>query len=303
MTSSQKVAEEILNQRKIKFSLHPTQPKMVTIGSDNDLIIWDTATHKAVYSDTLASEPTCIKFSPGPDVLLTTGYENGLVEISTIQGQKDKKKQEHRTSTLKREVRGLSILGDGSKKPRIEEPAPTAILYRVLQSISEPQCNVLNIAFSKSGSLMAISYLNKKDPDEGEDKITGIVNVYKQTKADFTKKDGKDPLYLKWQTVTTAHCLGLAPMVNHACYFMNFSLNEQYLCINFQQFDKYNLREHDDKERNYLVWDLLKGERQENMDLVIETEVGNLNFPNHINAQYRYHEKYLEANNLLQTEG
>jgi hypothetical protein len=304
MTSTQKVAEEILYQRKIKFSLHPSEPKMVTIGSDNDMVIWDTDAHTAIYSDTLANEPTCIKFSTGPEVFLTTGYVNGTVEISTISGERNKKKHAVKASTLQRGMKALDSRGDLSKKVTIEDPSSSAIIYKVLQSINEStDYVVLNIAFSISSTQMAISYLNKKEPEDGEEKVTGYVSVYKYNKEDVIKKDSKDPLYIRTHVIKSSQCLSITQSGNHACYFMNFTSNDQYLCMNFQQFDKYQLREHDDKERNYLVWDLTKNEKQENMDLVIETKVGNLNFPNHINAQYRYHEKYLEMNTHQQTEG
>lgn len=296
MTHSSKTFEEILNQRKLKFTLHPEKPLMVTIGYDNDLVFWNTLTHSSIYSDTLAQTPSCIRFSPDGR-LLVTGFENGLVQLCTIGEEKDKKSKRQAASTIrnkgteKPKIDEIKTLGD--KKSSTEKDGLAAIIYKVEQSISEPQTHVLNLVFSPKGTFMAISYLNKKDPEDGEEKVTGIVQIYKMNE-EIQKKDTKEKLYYKWQTIPSTVCSNLVPAVMHGCYFMTFSLDENYLFLNFQQFDRYNLRVNDDKERNYVVWHIEKGQKQDNIDMISDTEIGSLLFPNHVNGLYKYHEKYLE---------
>lgn len=299
--TSKSAAEELLNHRKVKFTLHPTDDLMVTIGSDNERVFWNLQTHTSVYSDILPSTPACVKFSPSPDTLLVTGFEDGTVDISTIKAEREKKKLVSKGMMNQRgHSRGLMV----PKDQQSADVPSTGIIYRSLQSLFEPSCKVLNIEFSQAGTYMAVSYLNKRDPEEGEERVTGIVSVMKKVAGDLGKSFVKEAgVYQRWITVTTAALTNLTPMTNYACNFMNFTLSEHHLILSFQQFDKFDLREHDDKERNYLVWDLLKNERQDNMEAISDAEVGLLIFPSHVNAHYRYHERYLEANKLLLAEG
>lgn len=311
MTKSSKAAEELLNQRKIMFALNLQKSSkasdnkkadlMVTIGSDNERVFWNLQTHSSVYSDTLPSTPSCIKFSP--DSLLITGYDNGTIDISTLKAEKEGKRLVSKAILNQRNSLKNSL--SAAEQHPSPESTSTTIIYKSLQTFSEPSCKVLNIVFSEEGSFMAVSYLSKKDPEEGEERITGFVHVFGKSKNDLHRMSTKEPIYQKLTTITTAACTNLTPMGNYACYFMNFTSDEQHqhLILNFQQFDKFDLREHDDKERNYLVWDLTKNERQDNMEAIPDSKVGQLDFPNHVNAHYRYHEKYLEPNKLLLLEG
>lgn len=299
MTSFSKAHEEILNQRKLKFTLHPSKPLMVTIGYDNDLVFWNTSTHTSVYSDTLPQTPSCLRFSPDGKYL-ATGFENGLVQICTI-GEEPGKKHKKISDLPQGRPRKPDRFDDGEgrikkddKKGGVEKDGLPAIIYKVEQSISDPQTHVLNIVFSQKGLFMAISVLNKKEPEDGEERVTGIVHIFKLNEIDLGKKDMKDRVYQRWQTVKSTVCSNLVPSVIHGCYFMTFSLDDRYLFLNFQQFDKYNLRVNDDKERNYIVWDLANDQKQDNIDMINDAEIGSLLFPNHVNGQYRYHEKYLE---------
>jgi WD40 repeat protein len=305
MTSFSKAHEEILNQRKLKFTLHPTKPLMVSIGYDNDLVFWNTITHTSVYSDTLPQVPSCLRFSPDGKYL-ATGFESGLVQICTI-GEDNQKKSKKSSELPQGRPRRPDRMDDGEsklkkedKKGQTEKDGLSAIIYKVEQTISEPQTHILNIVFSQRGNFMAISLLNKKEPEDGEERVTGIVHIYKLNEAEQGKKDAKDRVYYRWQSVKSTVCSNLVPSVTHGCYFMTFSLDDRYLFLNFQQFDRYNLRENDDKERNYVVWDLANDQKQDNIDMINEAEIGALLFPNHVNGQYRYHEKYLEK--VRQTE-
>jgi WD40 repeat protein len=294
-----RAAEDILYQRKLRFALHPIKPLMVTVGYDHDLIFWNTVTNTSIYSGTLEQPPSCLRFSPDGKYLVT-GFETGLVQICTIGEEPNKKSKKGRGELPDHRGRKDDDKKD-EKKNMADKDGLSAIIYKVEQAIQEPNWNVLNIVFSKRGKYMAISYLNKKEPEDGEEKVTGIVNIYKLSEAEQGKKDIKEKLYQKWQVVKSTACSNLVPAVFHGCYFMFFSKDDRYLFLNFQQFDKYNLRENDDKERNYLVWDLEHDQKQDNIEMINDTEIGVLLFPNHVNGIYRYHEKYLEKQKQVES--
>lgn len=293
MTSVARAHEEILNQRKLKFTLHPEKPLMVTIGYDNDLVFWNIETHTSVYSDTLSNTPSCIKFSPDGKYL-ATGFENGTVQICTIGEEKDKKSK--KTNELPLSKLRKTQIANGKSLKTLEKDGLAAIIYKVEQSIVEQQCYVLNIVFSRHGQLMAISYLNNsgKMGEEGEERVTGVVHIYKLNESESGKRNARERLYTKFQMVKSTVCSNVVQGMNLGSYFMTFGPNDRYLFLNFQQFDKFNLRENDDKERNYIVWDLLNNQKQDNFDMINDSEVGPLLFPNHINGLYKYHERYLE---------
>jgi WD40 repeat protein len=265
--SQQQNTTDILTQRKIRFTVHPKQPIMVSSGADNDIMFWSTRTHKSRSSITLKSKATCIKFSPNGDYLCI-GYENDKLEIISISFE--------------------------NKKPGDDESDMPA--QKIVQRINEPQTYILNIEFSESSKQLAVSYLNKKEPEEGEKRITGYVNVFLLNSKYRDTLKNKEDLYIKYRTInSTASDSNLSTNIFYGCYYMSFSANEEYIIINFQQIDKNINKENDDKEKKYVIWDLKNNAPQDNIDLLSrETASGKLNFPNHVNAIYRYHEKYLE---------
>ena len=50
--------------------MHPTYPIMVSVGEDQNLIIWNTEDNILLFVKSLGMTPTAIKFSPDGDLLV-----------------------------------------------------------------------------------------------------------------------------------------------------------------------------------------------------------------------------------------
>ena len=284
-------SNEYVNQRLIRFAVHPQKPLMVSIGGDNEIFFWSTTNHQSLNSYTLSNKPTCINFSPDGR-FMCIGYENGMLEIFSLTFNaavvKDSKTpaaeldSAARTRTRRREFPEDAL---GSDMP----------VQKLIQTVSETHTNVLNLRFSDDSTLFAVSYLNRKEPEEGEEKITCFVTVYRIKPKGDGKRDKEDVLSKELVIDSQRFQQKLSsPMTG--CYHMSFSTNKEYLTMFFQQFDEYLNRENDDKEKIYMIWHLKKNQPQENPDLdsISESANGKLNFPNHVNALYRYHERCLD---------
>ncbi len=64
-----------------------------------------------------------------------------------------------------------------------------------------------------------------------------------------------------------------------AIYFMNFSDDDKFLMIFFQQVDNYRIRQHNGNFGHYVIWDLKQG-NDYGYNLNVKFEV--CKFPNHI---------------------
>lgn len=276
-SNNQTSLSQYLSQKKVWFTAHPKRALLVTVGSDKELIFWSIQTHKSKLSNTLNGKATCVKFSPKDGRFLCVGYESGLVEIYSVTFEKDKK--------------------------GVESDIPSQKILKILETRNT---SVINIEFSDEEKYLAISYLNKEISEEGENKICGFVKVYhvaspQPNKPESNKKEKEKEVqfteYRKIYPQKDDPKKFISPML--AAFFFSFSFDEdskeeRYIIINFQLFDNYLNKETDDKERCYVIWDLVEDVLINNPDDYQKAPTPRFNFPNHINANYRYHEKYLD---------
>ena len=62
--------------KKVYFALHPSETCMVSVGDDQFMCVYDTASNRLLRSENLGQTPTAIKFSPEGDLLII-GFANG----------------------------------------------------------------------------------------------------------------------------------------------------------------------------------------------------------------------------------
>jgi WD40 repeat protein len=121
--------------KKLVFSIHPSQPILVTIASDKLLSLYNIQTRKLLDRINLGVLPTCVKWNPDGS-LLVVGFQNGTLKIfesKSIQGMQGR-------------------FGAKGERPGLE------LMLSI--SDSEAKTSVLSIEFSKKGDLMAVSYDN-----------------------------------------------------------------------------------------------------------------------------------------------
>ena len=320
---------DVSNYRRIKFAMHPQKPLMVSTGSDNELIFWNINNHTSPHSMILENTPVCIKFSPD-GLLICIGFENGSFKISSItfgSGKKEKTKAQ-------KEMGAILLAAKAELKQAKEGEDLDTPNLKDLMTYTEPQTSLINVEFSGSSKLLAVSFLDKKEQEEGAASPSGYVKVFqlrpeelpaelRSGKAEAKKKSGdpegmdqpeerplvdklirgklgKDrekaalPIYGEWRVIKSPEHKATNSNMLFGSYFMSFSSSEEYLFLHFLSFDKNLNREPDDKEKTYLIWDLKKDEPQSNTDFIRAKVGGRLNFPSHINGFYRFHEPYLD---------
>ena len=279
---------DVSNNRKIKFAIHPEKPLMVSTGSDNELVFWNINNHKSPQSMVLKNTPICIKFSHDGK-LICLGYENGTFEIIMISfGTPAKPATKNQTG---------AILAAAQLESKIAKDAQDFDIpsQKSVQTVTEPQTNLINVEFSRTSGLLAASYLDRREQEDGATHPPGYINVY-QKNPDYseTKMNKDKPLYILWRVIKSPEHKATNSNMMFGSYFMSFSSNEEYICLHFMSFDRNLNREPDDKEKTYLIWDLVNNVSQSNTDLIRAKATGKLNFPSHINGKYRFHERFLD---------
>lgn len=269
--------------RKLCFAVHPRFPLLVSAGSDNELMLWGD-NHISYQDLTLEHKPTCLKFSPQGS-LLCIGYENGLLEFYPF---------------------------NSGKQSGPKARTSVGVSKKLDAKLQEKDTAVLNIEFSNSKvsgkNYLAVSYFNKVST--GDYAGMGYVKVYELEY--LYKKPGKAPekrsaasLDEEPQEVTMLYARErrtITPQLDDqkkaerkpSAYFMSFSENDVYIIINFQIFDQHLNQESDGKEKNYVIWDLTQDKQLNDKDGFQKARTEKFNFPNHINAYHRCHEKFLE---------
>ena len=265
-----------LKHKKVNIALHPELSIMVTSGSDQQIFFWDTEEFKPFYSNSYRKTPTCIKFTPDGQ-LLVIGFEHGAIEIYGCQ--------------MKRQVTGTA----GSKFSR-----PDMDIKQTIKD-KETRTAVLNMEFSSSGDYMAASYDNQKvnrEEEEGKSKEGSFVVVYVRNASHLknlrTQSSDSKAIYSILTEIRR-------PSVNEtfssehniygmAVFYMAFSADDMFLMIYFQITDNFQIRNNEDKEGIYTLWDLQHNNQINTWEALKNIPFGKFNFPNHIYGLYQYYD-------------
>jgi WD40 repeat protein len=277
-----------LKHKKVNIALHPELSIMVTSGSDQQIFFWDTEDYKPFYSNSYRKTPTCIKFTPDGN-LLVIGFEHGAIEICGAQ--------------MKRQITGNA----GTKYSRPE--------MDIKQTIKEKETRtaVLNIEFSSSGDFMAASYDNLKvnrEEEEGKSKEGSFVVVYMRNNSHLKAMRGQNT---DSKTIYSIYTEIRRPSVNEtfsseqnifgmAVYYMAFSADDNFLMVYFQITDDFQIRNNEDKEGIYTLWDLIHNNQINTWEALKNIPFGKFNFPNHIYGLYHYYDGNLAEMSNKQDE-
>lgn len=165
----------------------------------------------------------------------------------------------------------------------------------------ETKTAVLNIEFSSHGDLMAVSYDNLKvnrEEEEGKAKEGSFVVVYVKNNSTLrnirnNNTDSK-AIYSIYTEIRRPSVNETFPSEQNifgmAVYYMSFSADDNYLMMYFQIIDDFQIRNNEDKEGIYTVWDLMNNNQINNWDLLKNIEFRKFNFPNHIYGIYHYYD-------------
>jgi WD40 repeat protein len=264
--------------KRVYISVNPIHNIIATCGDDMYLHFWDFETKRLLLSRKLDNVPTCIKFSPLGKILVI-GLLNGHVMVMEPDIHRDQRGQR-------------SVL-----KLKLEKPVQ--VIDPVLKTTSKDKIDdlytekpVLNVEFSLKGDLLAVAHDNVKLNDKKDnlkDRGTAIVIVYVSKDSDLKSQALQaiqDNYFIKYADVRLASLnyadTSKMSYLGMASYFMAFSDDDTYLMLYYQNINEHHIRENQDKEGKYVIWNFKSRSSEINWEILKNVQFKSNNFPNHI---------------------
>ena len=264
---------DFVNYKQVFITLHHKHPILISVGDDGYISFWDTETSSLALLQKLPAYPTTAKFSPDSNYLVI-----GLVDGRILIYEPKIFRSSNRDHTF------FSVNIN-------EDP--------IILKDNDIESPVLNIEFSLKGDFMAVSHDGVRETRSAETfrKESGgsIVIVYilqSSHKKVARSKNQRENLYQKYTEVrlTSVNYADVSKMsyLGLASYFMTFSDDDNYLMLYYQSVNDFHIRENNDREGKYIVWNLRSNTTEINWEVLRNAQFRSAVFPSHVHGRRQY---------------
>jgi WD40 repeat protein len=267
-------SEEYFIHNKVKIALHPSDNLMAVSANDCLIYLWNIRTMALLQRLEVEKICTSLKWNPN-GALLFLGLESGDIVIYQLGKERD------------------------------VQINPNLVLTRISSIIEPENCTaVLNMEFSKTGNFLAVSFDNMKvditqESDEPPVKQDSKLLVYLHKDSPLAANIFMDEntIYMRYFEIRSPSIHSTFEskfnLYGMAAFYMAFSLDERYLLSYFQLIDNFQIRQNENREGIYLLWDNILNNTVKNWDGQSEAVFDRIKFPNHINGKFKTHKKEL----------
>ncbi|EGR31153.1 hypothetical protein IMG5_116830 [Ichthyophthirius multifiliis] len=283
--SSQKFSLKQSN-KKISISIHPSEKLMLSVGEDQQLSMFDCENNLLIYQQYLdQGTPSVVKFSPDGEYIII-GFTNGIIIIFSIQILQNKfSKNDKRAIPI---IEQMQIINDKQNKAivlNIEFDLSDMDTFAV--SFEASTKNIIDINGERDLSFIGIYRCQQTNIRNKKHSIINNNNYNNNQQIKSTKDKQfklKDILKCDFNSINSSQLV----------YFMTFSQDSQYLLAYYQDIDNFQIRQNNDTNGQYIVWDIDRKEIIKNFDLLKNTQWQSCIFANSLNSQYIQYQSILQ---------